>query len=126
MRRDPFEQGSDTIGLDKKGIRLNMTIRKTTAYRSIALAVAVSAVLLPGLAQAAATAEINSGIEEIVVTAQKRSESLQSVPVSITALTSAQLNEVKMDTPSDLVSQIPNMQVNGIVGEASPVFSVAK
>jgi iron complex outermembrane receptor protein len=63
-------------------------------------------------------------IEEIVVTAQKRAESLQSVPVSITALTSAQLAETKMDSPSDLVSQIPNLQVNGIVGEASPVFSL--
>ena len=64
------------------------------------------------------------GIEEVFVTAQKRSESLQTVPVSITALTSAQLQDIKIDSPSDLVSQIPNLQVNGIVGEASPVFSL--
>ena len=63
-------------------------------------------------------------IEEVFVTAQKRSESLQTVPVSMTALTSAQLQEIKMDSPSDLVAQIPNLQVNGIVGEASPVFSL--
>jgi iron complex outermembrane receptor protein len=64
------------------------------------------------------------GIEEVIVTAQKRSESLQTVPVSITALTASQLEDVKMDTPSDLISQVPNLQVNGIVGEASPVFSL--
>ncbi len=59
-----------------------------------------------------------------MVTAEKRSESLQSVPVSVTALTSAQLAQLKMDSPSDLVTQVPNLQVNGIVGEGSPLFSL--
>ncbi len=76
------------------------------------------------LAYAQAPAVDSGAIEEVVVTAQKRAESLQTVPVSITALTSAQLEQVKIDTPSDLVAQIPNLQVNGIVGEASPVFSL--
>jgi iron complex outermembrane recepter protein len=64
------------------------------------------------------------GLQEIVVTAEKRSETLQSVPVSVTALTSAQLAQVKFDSPSDLVTQVPNLQVNGIVGEGSPLFSL--
>src|SRR5579872_2817487 len=64
------------------------------------------------------TAEVE-GIAEIVVTAQKRSESLQSVPVSVTALTGGQLAQLKIDTPTDLVAQVPNLQVNGIVGEGS-------
>jgi iron complex outermembrane recepter protein len=103
---------------------LNANITKIHAGRSACLMAAVSAVLMPALAIAAAPPEVSSMIEEIVVTAQKRSESLQSVPVSITALTSAQLEQTKMDSPSDLVTQVPNLQVNGIVGEASPVFSL--
>jgi iron complex outermembrane receptor protein len=63
-------------------------------------------------------------LAEVIVTAEKRSESLQSVPVSITALTSAQLGELKMDSPSALVQQIPNLQVDGIIGEGSPIFSL--
>ncbi len=63
-------------------------------------------------------------IQEIVVTAEKRAESLQSVPVSVTVLTRAQLGQLKIDTPSDLVTQVPNLQVNGIVGEGSPLFSL--
>jgi iron complex outermembrane receptor protein len=63
-------------------------------------------------------------LEAIVVTAEKRSESLQSVPVSVTALTGAQLAHLKLDSPSDLVTQVPNLQVNGIVGEGSPLFSL--
>ncbi len=78
---------------------------------------------LPARAQQTAEAEAG-GIQEVVVTAQKRAESLQSVPVSVTAITSAQLGEIKMDTPSDLTSQVPNLQVNGIVGEGTPLFSL--
>lgn len=103
---------------------MNTTTRLITSTRSAALAAAVSLALAPGFAFAVAPADVNSGIEEIVVTAQKRSESLQSVPVSITAMTSAQLAEVKLDSPSDLVTQVPNLQVNGIVGEGSPLFSL--
>jgi iron complex outermembrane receptor protein len=63
-------------------------------------------------------------LQEIVVTAQKRTESLQSVPVSVTVLTSAQLGELKIDSPSDLAAQIPNLQVDGVNGEGSPIFSL--
>jgi iron complex outermembrane recepter protein len=65
-----------------------------------------------------------AGLEEIVVTAQKRSESLQSVPVSVTVLTASQLDEMKMDTPSAIAAHIPNLQVNDVNGGASPVFSL--
>ncbi len=63
-------------------------------------------------------------LEEVVVTAQKREESLQRVPVSVTALTGSQLGELKLDSPSSLATQIPNLQVNGIVGQGSPLFSL--
>ena len=58
------------------------------------------------------------------MTAQKRTESLQSVPVSVTVLTGAQLSRLKFDSPSDLVTQIPNLQVDGIIGEGSPLFAL--
>ncbi|MBS0611973.1 MAG: TonB-dependent receptor plug domain-containing protein [Proteobacteria bacterium] len=61
---------------------------------------------------------------EIVVTAQKRSESLQRVPISIAVLTADQLIQSKFDSPSDLAAQIPNLQVNGINGEGTPIFSL--
>lgn len=75
-------------------------------------------------AQDAQAAEDSGGLQEIVVTAQKRAESLQKVPVSVTAITGDQLAAQKLDDSSSLVTQIPNLQVNGIVGEASPVFSL--
>jgi iron complex outermembrane recepter protein len=90
---------------------------------STALAAAVGVLL--AAAAGAQTAPVDAGaIAEVVVTAQKRAESLQAVPVSVTALTSAQLGEVKMDSPSDLATQIPNLQVGGVNGEGSPIFSL--
>ena len=103
---------------------MELTNASLRAGRTAVLALTFGGLLGAITARAEAPADTSGMIEEIVVTAQKRSESLQSVPVSITALTSAQLAETKMDSPSDLVSQIPNLQVNGIVGEASPVFSL--
>src|SRR5271169_1793768 len=87
-------------------------------------ACAAAAYLLAAEVRAEAPADAPAALEEIVVTAQKRSESLQSVPVSVTVLTSAQLSELKLDTPSDLAAQVPNLQVNGVDGEASPLFSL--
>ena len=88
------------------------------------IAPTVLAVLAATAVHAEAPAVDSDAIQEIVVTAEKRAESLQTVPVSVTALTSSQLAQVKLDTPSDLVTQVPNLQVNGIVGEGSPLFSL--
>jgi iron complex outermembrane receptor protein len=79
-----------------------------------------------GAAQPAveASGDGGEGLQEVVVTAQKRAENLQNVPVSVTALTSTQLGSLKLDDASKLAAQIPNLQVNGIVGEGSPLFSL--
>lgn len=86
--------------------------------------VAVTALLAAGGARGDGRPDDFSAIPEIVVTAQKRSESLQSVPVSITVLTASQLSELKLDSPSDLTAHIPNLQVDDVNGGASPLFSL--
>src|SRR5437868_713083 len=122
-RRD--EQG----GGIKMGCNMPMKAEQTVMGRGwIGPAVVKSlffaaAVAAAPSARAEAPPVDSDAIQEIVVTAAKRSESLQTVPISVTALTSGQLAQVKLDSPSDLVTQVPNLQVNGIVGEGSPLFS---
>ena len=102
-----------------------LAVGGTVGVAIAATAVGAASGDAPATTAAATAAPADSdAIQEIVVTAEKRSESLQSVPVSVTALTSAQLSQLKMDSPSDLVTQVPNLQVNGIVGEGSPLFSL--
>src|SRR3546814_3641405 len=49
----------------------------------------------PVLAQAASTSASGPQVEDIVVTAQRRSESLQSVPIAVSAITSDQAADRK-------------------------------
>ncbi len=105
-----------------------MDIRRYIRVCGVGSALLIAAPLwfAPG---AAARAQENQAhqpaeLEQIVVTAEKRKEPLQSVPVSVTALTSAQLGSLKLDNASSLATQIPNLQVNGIVGEGTPLFSL--
>lgn len=51
-------------------------------------------------------------IEEVVVTATKRQESIQDVSVSVSALSGEQLSELGLSDMQDVTQQIPAFQVN--------------
>ena len=61
---------------------------------------------------------------EIVVTATKRSESLQSVPISVSAIGGDALSKSRTTSVDDLVSKVANLQMTGIVGDNTPIFSL--
>lgn len=58
----------------------------------------------------------NVGLEEIVVTAQKREQSLQDVPVAVTAVTQAALESNRVVTVADLSGIAPNVTVRPAAG----------
>ena len=58
-------------------------------------------------------------LEEIVVTARKREETLQDAPVAVTALSGMQLQDAGVNQLSDLTQQVPNLDMadgNGTSG----------
>ncbi|HKY90777.1 MAG TPA: TonB-dependent receptor [Nevskiaceae bacterium] len=55
-------------------------------------------------------------IDEIVVTAQKKAENLQDVPISITVLTGEYLKEAGIDDMHELVQSTPNVRYSVSVG----------
>ncbi len=63
-------------------------------------------------AQAELGAQARQEIEEIVVTARKREESLQSVPVSITAFTADEIQQQSIQSMYDLQWQMPNVTID--------------
>lgn len=76
--------------------------------RIVAAGLLSTALSVPAFAQSAqAGDETEIGAGEIIVTAQKRSERLSDVPVSITAATGAQLANAGVSAPSDLVKIVP-------------------
>lgn len=75
------------------------------ARHQLGLMVAGLALASVAAAQTAST----TGVEEIVVTAQRRIESLQTVPLSITALNAASLDQRAVNTFFDYAGQVPNL-----------------
>ena len=51
-------------------------------------------------------------LEEIIVTAQKRDENLQDVPVSVTAFSGAQLDALGLTDMVEISQQVPSLQLN--------------
>ena len=55
-----------------------------------------------------------SGVSEIVVTAQKRSENLREVPQSISVLTGAQLDQQHVNAYADLARTVPGLSFSSL------------
>ncbi|RME62157.1 MAG: TonB-dependent receptor [Alphaproteobacteria bacterium] len=84
----------------------------------------------PALAQEQATTQENQpranvGIEEIMVTAQKREEGLQSVPISIAAVSGAKMDSLHATNLEALQGYIPNVQIQSFANVShGAVFNI--
>jgi iron complex outermembrane recepter protein len=77
--------------------------------------------MLPAVALAqTGTGEGATGLGEIVVTAQRREERLQNVPISVTALNAAQLSQSGVSTTQDLVTVTPTLTMGQNAGTFLP------
>src|ERR1700730_6005187 len=68
-----------------------------------------------GVAHAAPAADTSDseGIQEITVTAQRRSESVQNVPITVQAITGDALKQLNVQTFDDLLKYTPNVTFSG-------------
>jgi iron complex outermembrane recepter protein len=94
----------------------------TQILKPILLAAMASASSL-ALAQTA-TDKGNGGLEDIIVTATKRNENLQDVPVAVSAISAQALKNKGVFETSDMNNSMPNLQVSSPYGEQQPNFSV--
>ena len=98
-------------------------MRKFWAKSMVGFAMATTSTV--AMAQASQeAAETQGGLEEIIVTANKRSENLQDVPVAVSAISSEALKAKGVFETSDLNNSLPNLQVSSPYGETQPNFSV--
>jgi iron complex outermembrane recepter protein len=75
-------------------------------------------------AQTSDTATDDSGIADIIVTAQKRSQALQDVPVAVSALAGDELEARNVSETSDLQGFVPSLQITTPFGRTQPNFSL--
>ncbi len=94
-----------------------------------ALAALLCGVATPALAQTApsdapAAAADDTGIQDIVVTAQRRSQSLLDVPLAISAIGGDALANKGISNSASLATAVPNLQVSSPYGSTQPNFSL--
>lgn len=100
--------------------------------KSRSAAIAIGFVL--GLAAAGAAAQNQTaGLEEVIVTAQKRAQSLQDVPISVSVIGGDKIQEAAINNLDDLALYVPNfskgesgagaiVQIRGIATGSNPGF----
>ena len=82
-------------------VKLSLAISAVLGSYSIEVADAV----------AADDTDSSSALGEIIVTAQRRSENLQDVPISITVLDSKTLRRLDVRSSDELAQYVPSVQI---------------
>lgn len=99
---------------------------KPAAYRFRASAIALAAMLggaAPALAQESADAPASDNADEIVVTAQFRSQRLQDVPIAITAVTGEMMEQRGQTSLADIGNNAPNVTLRQSAASFGPAVS---
>jgi iron complex outermembrane receptor protein len=101
-------------------------IGQSKRRHAAALLLGGSFLIPPSLAFAASADEASGAwVEDVVVTARKREEALQSVPVTITAATAQQLDAQRIEQPSDLARLVPSLSSTvGGIWATGPQFTL--
>ncbi|WP_292934595.1 MULTISPECIES: TonB-dependent receptor [unclassified Novosphingobium] len=90
----------------------------------IGLAPAAWANEAPADDQQASPAGSQTSIQEIIVTAQRREESLQKVPVAVTAIGSEQLEALRVNSVRNLAGLAPSLQLNTQGQQSNPTIII--
>ena len=75
---------------------------------TLAAGVAMTALTAPGLAKAQDT----TSLDDVIITAQRREQSLQEVPITISVLTSETLEALAADDMGDISAFVPGLSVS--------------
>lgn len=91
---------------------------RNTQRLLIPLAIPLS--LAISLASSSLMAETKTQLEEVVVTAQKREQNMQDVPIAVSAFTAAELRSGAFNNIGDISQQVPSLSVNTHFAFANP------
>jgi iron complex outermembrane recepter protein len=96
-------------GAVQRSAKGRITIRGTVAVSKISLAVATALALVPPGARAADAPEATGGLQEIVVTARKRTENLQDVPLSVDVFSKKDMQNLAITGLDDYAEKQPSI-----------------
>ena len=79
----------------------------------------ISAGIIVALTSPVLMAQDNVALDEVIVTAQKRSENLQDVPISIQAIGSQSIKELNLTNFKDYAALLPSVAMTPVLGAGS-------
>ena len=95
---------------------------KTRHFLGLLTGASLAAISAPAFAQ---DADNGGGLDEIVVTAQKREQNLQEVPLAISAISAAKIEQLGIKDARDLSGLAPNVTVTqGTTSNSAAVISI--
>ncbi len=99
-------------------------ITKKSVLKSLMIAGISMPVMNPAMANANEEASAILKLEEIIVTARKREESIQEVPISITAFSEKDIADSGVLDVRQLAESVPNVVFTGIDNSSVTIFTV--
>jgi len=96
------------------------SMRSSTIGVAAAVAFALYGPVAVGQTAATSATESSSALEEVVITAQKRTEKLEDVPVAASVISSQALAAADIADLSDLNKLVPSVQLNGTINGRVP------
>src|ERR1700691_575133 len=105
--RDIASGASESVTTIRGMVRMNSNTKLSYAIAAILSSSAGGFAAAP-TATDTSTAD-TGGIQEIVVTAQRRTENIQDVPIAIQALTGETLQQLNVQTFDDYIKYLPNV-----------------
>jgi len=94
-----------------KSLSLTTYTGSGLATAALLCAAAFSGPALAAPAGSSTPAENNAGLEEIIVTAEKRESTVQATPIAMTALSAGDLSQENITSIQDLVGAIPGISL---------------
>lgn len=108
------------LGRQRTGLPIPVVGAVLTAALSINPFAALPAAFGATPGNDATPADTPVKLEEIVVEARRRQENLQSVPISITAVSAEALQTYHLGNSTELQNYVPNLTINGAFGSTNP------
>ena len=98
-----------------------MTSSSVAVRRAVTLALAISGAATSGYVWGDEATGTAPELEEIIVTAQKRAQNIQDVPIAVIAVSSQQLQDAGVKDIKDLQALTPGLTVTSDASEATTV-----
>jgi iron complex outermembrane receptor protein len=89
------------------------------------MAISTRAILLAGVAAVFVSGTAQGAVETVVVTAERRSEDIQAVPISIQAFTAKQITDLGIKSSIDISQFTPNVDIALVAGNGNqPIITI--